>query len=338
MKPLAGYDVCKSFIAVHSPDGSQTNYQMKLTIIRGAGVSSAGTLYLDNKSTNWPNDIRFTKVDGVTLLDFWREESDATDGTWWIEVDSIPDPDDFTGYVHIGDADAADASNGDNTFLFHDHFPGEALDTTTKWVVENGTPTVASSICTLKEEGGVHEIIYTKPTDFPTNRAMRVCLKSKHFDVGTYYESIEWTDAVHIGHVLHFAHPTGGYQGTVRTYDGGEGVVYDITNWVADTYSIVDIIRNGSTNVKWIFGDTEVFTSTTHLADTYSGHLRYIAYAANNAELDIDWILVRVCTLNPPTWGAWGEWETDGGGAAPTRNKLLSFSREPLKRMVFHKR
>lgn len=65
-----------------SVDGELTNYQLQITIVKGSGSNSGSAIYLDDDAKNWPDDIRFTSSDGTTLIDFWREESDATD--WYL--------------------------------------------------------------------------------------------------------------------------------------------------------------------------------------------------------------------------------------------------------------
>ena len=98
------------------------NGQVVITCVTADFLTAdyAGVTYLENHCLNWPTDILFTLSDGTTTAgaDFWGEESDATDGTWWLEADSIPaHPDDFHGYVYYGKADEADASSGANTFI-----------------------------------------------------------------------------------------------------------------------------------------------------------------------------------------------------------------------------
>ena len=305
MNPLTGYNYCKSFTIVHSPDGSQTNYQMKLTIIKGAGVSSAGTLYLDNKSTNWPNDIRFTKSDGTTLLDFWREESDATDGTWWIEVDSIPDPTDFAGYVHVGNAVATDASDGDTTFPFFDDFPGVALDGT-KWDIIFGVPVVASSVVTMLRAGGVDCGIKSKYTS-GVNYATRQLFKSVHALGDIYDEYIGFYD-VSNSYGIAGMPSNSSISNTFYSYDGGISGVIPMSGWIANTFQIVEIRRNSTTDAS-IIVDGSSATVNTHISNTITAQILYQGSATNGAEVACDWSLFRKYTANEPSFGAWGTWE-----------------------------
>lgn len=110
-----------------SVDGELTNYQLQITIVKGSGSNSGSAIYLDDDAKNWPDDIRFTSSDGTTLIDFWREESDATDGTWWVEVPTVPASGGTMVYCYYGKSDASDASDGASTFEIFTDFPGDDL-------------------------------------------------------------------------------------------------------------------------------------------------------------------------------------------------------------------
>lgn len=130
MSWLAGYGYRKAITINGSIDGAQANYQMMLAIVKGSHLS-------------WPYDVRFTKSDGVTLLDFWREEYDATDGTWWVEFDTIPiAPGTATFYMYYGKVSDTDASSGVTVFPFFDHFDSDL----SKWIE---CQAMSSSGCSL---------------------------------------------------------------------------------------------------------------------------------------------------------------------------------------------
>jgi len=119
-----------------------SSYVKKLTIVKGSGSDAAGTIYLGDKALNWPNDIRFTKADGVTLLDFYRFESDATDGTWYVELADIGESEtDF--YIYYGKTSDSDASSGPNTWSHWDNFETNDFSRWTaagpRWSVITGT-------------------------------------------------------------------------------------------------------------------------------------------------------------------------------------------------------
>jgi len=119
---VADYAYRKTITIPHTDVGAQTDYQIRFNIVKGNGSDPGCTAYLNGGALDWPDDVRFTKADGTTLLDFWIEEYDATDGTWWVEFDAIPaHPDDGLFYMYWGKAGEASASNGDNTFAYFDY-------------------------------------------------------------------------------------------------------------------------------------------------------------------------------------------------------------------------
>jgi len=77
---LTGYGY-RQKVPLKRVDGAVTDYQMLLTVNKGTGDSSGAAIYLKNHALSWgstvPNDLRFTKADGTTLLNYWIESSDA---------------------------------------------------------------------------------------------------------------------------------------------------------------------------------------------------------------------------------------------------------------------
>ena len=100
---LAGYTYRKA-ITLNRASGAVTNYQMKLLVGESAGATGED-VDCNNHCNPGFNDIRFTKADGVTLLDFWFETSSGDSpnclGTFWIKFDSIGTGD-TTFYMYYG--------------------------------------------------------------------------------------------------------------------------------------------------------------------------------------------------------------------------------------------
>lgn len=74
MSWLTGWTYRKS-ISISRPSGAVTNYQMKLNLRRASGNDTVSEGYLGQKPLENLYDIRFTKANGETLLDCWREFS-----------------------------------------------------------------------------------------------------------------------------------------------------------------------------------------------------------------------------------------------------------------------
>jgi len=121
---LTGYNYRKQITIKGSSAGVQTNYQMKLNVHKGSGSDSGDDVYLGGSCRNDFNDIRFTKSDGETKLDYWRESYVSGDyAIFWIEFDSIPaDPDSVNFYIYYDNSDASSESSGGDAFLFFDDF------------------------------------------------------------------------------------------------------------------------------------------------------------------------------------------------------------------------
>jgi len=132
---LSGWQYRKSHEIQGSTASAVTNYQIRITVHYGSGTDSGEHVYLNGKCRSDFGDIRFTKSDGVTVLDYWLEEYTSGDkATFWVEVPSIPaSPDTTTIYIYYGNPTATTTSNGKATFLFFDDFDGGRLD----WSVES---------------------------------------------------------------------------------------------------------------------------------------------------------------------------------------------------------
>ena len=117
---LKGWKYRKALVVVTgSGEGALTNYPMMVTVHADFGDDTTGTIYLnENGSSSSFDDIRFTSSDGVTVLDYWREDYTSDDQAFfWVKIPSIPaDPDTETIYMYYGNSTASYIGNGYNTF------------------------------------------------------------------------------------------------------------------------------------------------------------------------------------------------------------------------------
>lgn len=120
-------------------------YQLRLYVGRSTGY---GNVNCNGHCLATFADLRFTKGDQVTELDYWIESVVSTSGQEtcyvWVETDGVTPI-----YMYYGNSSAGTTSNGVNTFQFFDDFLGSTLDLA-KWTVPFGTsPTVGSSVCNI---------------------------------------------------------------------------------------------------------------------------------------------------------------------------------------------
>src|SRR3990167_101115 len=74
-----------------STAGAQIDYQLKLTIYKGAGIDTDNTIYLGGYVNDDFSDLRFTSSDETTLLPYYIESYiSGVSAIVWIKIDSIP--------------------------------------------------------------------------------------------------------------------------------------------------------------------------------------------------------------------------------------------------------
>jgi len=124
---LPGYGYRKQITINGTTAGAQTNYQMKLTVYKGSGTDSTTTptVYLNNHCQDDFDDIRFTKMDSSTSLDYWIEATSTATATVWIEFDSLPASTSTNFYIYYGNSGASSASNRYSTFPYPLNFSFE---------------------------------------------------------------------------------------------------------------------------------------------------------------------------------------------------------------------
>jgi uncharacterized repeat protein (TIGR01451 family) len=117
-----------------------------------------------NQADNNGWDMRFTKSDGTTLIDYWIESWDSTKplAYIWVEVPLLKVGNN-TIYLYYNNLGASDNSNGTVTFDFFDdkwcQFPGSGCSITEpQWNVLDGAPTVSNGNLVLIDNSGISTI------------------------------------------------------------------------------------------------------------------------------------------------------------------------------------
>lgn len=129
-----------------------TNFQTKVVVTYDADMKADFS------------DLRFTSVDGGTLLDHWLEsKTDSTTATFWVEIPTLTASSATTIYMYYGNAAVTTASSGANTFLFFDDFSGSSLNA--QWTSSTGTATVSGGELTLGASSGIFASGYAIPND-----------------------------------------------------------------------------------------------------------------------------------------------------------------------------
>ncbi|MCZ7385665.1 MAG: DUF2341 domain-containing protein [Candidatus Methanoperedens sp.] len=303
---LSGWDHRKLKTITGTTAGAQTNYQMKLTVYKGSGTDSPGVVYLGGNVRDDFGDLRFTKSDGVTLLDYWIESyTSGVSAVVWVEVDSIPaSPDTANIYLHYGNPSATSTSDGTATFNFFDHFDGSSLDSG-KWVIN-----LPSEIST-SQSGGILTITGTGSWGSTEAQVYSTA------DVSKSYTSmvIRWNPGNSIyglvGGSGWDANGLNGYwlytsawirkdstfytgQGTSSTYSG------DTIPTPPSAYQITEIQRNSPTNTKYLSNGSLIDTKTTYVPNQ-DMRLAFSPYQPGKT-IYVDWAAVRKFVSPEPAW------------------------------------
>jgi hypothetical protein len=156
----------------------------------GENIDNGENVFLNEKCRSDFGDVRFTRSDGATLLDYWMEEKvDGGYAIFWVEVADNLSTNPATIYVYYGKSDASTTSNGANTFVDFDDFEDGSI---TGW-------TAGSSIGNWEESSGLLKRVGTTAEDGifrnslqPTNLAVETEMRiNSNYWAGIIYRSNE---------------------------------------------------------------------------------------------------------------------------------------------------
>lgn len=163
---LTGWDYRKSHTIIHS-SGAGTNYQIKFRVNFGSGTDYGWDVYLNSHSQTDFSDVRFTRSDGNTELDYFREKHTASDFAWfWVEIAADLSSSDVTIYIYWGKSGTLTTSNIKNTMCWGSDFEDGNLndwDTKTGWSLGGSDPiqyTWYAQATTVDRLGKEHNIEY----------------------------------------------------------------------------------------------------------------------------------------------------------------------------------
>ena len=261
-------------------------------------------------------DIRFTRSDGVSLLNYWMEEKvDDRYAIFWVKIADDLSTSPATIYIYYGNPTATTTSNGDNTFLFFDDFYGSTYDSN-KWQVV-GLPTIAIGNGELKIQrdsySGSWSVHGLRSKTFQADeKRLIVKMKTPSAPSGCnvradmdYYSVSRYDKVV-------FEDSSRNIYLTSVDMGGAESNLKLASNALADTYYTFYLTRWGSSHLKaWINGDY-AGQITSHINDgsTYIG-LFIEEWRSHSTIIGVyDWIAVAKYVYPEPSHGTWGSEET----------------------------
>ena len=332
---LTGWTYRKS-ITLSRASGAVTNYQMKLLLGESAGATGedvdCGGLCLSTF-----NDIRFTKADGTTLLDYWIESLSGTTpnqlATIWIEFDSIGTGA-TTFYMYYGKADASAVSNGTNTFLFFDDFEwganGDNINTSgggVTWTALQG----AADISTAKAYTGTRSARFNGAATYPSYKATYSLAENILISMRFYKETLaDIAPNLLLGSSSKFANVYVDSAEVVMTSGGSAGISCTADIWQQLEMYAFDLTAN--THSIRLNGTTVVTGRAVAVSGSYN-YLR-ILNAETNAGREVwyDHIYIRNWRSTEPAFGSWNSQELVPQFIKPNRPNISWFSRALVRR------
>jgi hypothetical protein len=305
---LTGWSYRKSHV-INPASGAGTNYQVRIVAHYGSGTDSGEDVYLNGKCRTDFGDIRFTRSDGVSLLDYWMESKvDGDYAVFWVEVADDLSTNPVTIYVYYGNSSATSISNGDNTFIFFDDFPGTTLDTN-KWVVRQGDVTVENGYLHLAGTSGTRGVI-DGLVSFSINKALHV-KGHANGSISSYNHfcamraSNDWNNRA------------GDMYGASGTADA---ISYE--TWSAGNYTQTRNIAVSSLasehiyKITWKAGESKGYQDdvliVVHTTNVPTVDMVVVFQEGTVAGQDfyVDWVFVRKWVDPEPSHGSWGSEET----------------------------
>lgn len=297
---LTGWEYRRSVTASRS-SGAVTNYAMKVAVGESSGASGYDVHCAGHCRSDFA-DLRFTKADETTLLDYWIESVSGTSpnqtATVWVELDSIGTSA-TTFYLYYGKSDASSAANGDNTFLFFDDFSGSYPGS--KWSGDTSKGSVSGGILTFTNAASGEGRIYSAAQSGDIAFRSRAKLGASNYAcLGLALADISQFIIVN-------------YNSAKPNYSDFQRTAGTISNDALGfgSYQIYDIMRttSGTPTIRGFKNGVQLGSDTTSSVPTNDFPAMVRHY--NPGTVEVDWILIRPYKIPEPSWGSWGSEETN---------------------------
>jgi hypothetical protein len=306
---LFGWRYRKSHV-INPASGAGTNYQIRIVVHYGSGIDSGQDVYLNGKCKTDFGDIRFTRADGITLLDYFMESCSVGDNAvFWVEVADDLSSNPVTIYIYYGNPSVATTSSGANTFLFFDDFNDLAnWDTLTQ---NGGIVSVENSQLKLyaPQASAVYADVKTKNLQGTYKRLlMKIQFPSGIsyvWKIGGFGDAIRLpSNAVRIGY----------WETTfnLNTMSGGTYTLQSVT--APDTAYHVYLIAWSSDRARFFRDGTQLGSDITTNVPSVSCYIMFnletSSAPSSTQTIYIDWVAVMNYVYPEPSHGSWGLEET----------------------------
>lgn len=286
--------------------GSLADYPVRLVLHFGPGTSEGENVYLNYSCRDDFGDVRFTGLDGETLLSYWFQEvTPQARAVAWINFSQIQESD--TGfYIYYGNLDATSASDGHSTFMIYNdgssmegclEYPVSYYDFDWKVVQHGGNKVLR---CTSVDSGGWSNLYYHLPMASDTYVAecrtrIQEGSTGKNYQTGIGY-SVDNPMAKWLDHVDYDCWQLRDREGDTLSEPDH---TFDASRW-----HTLSFVKDGKLWQLYVDGDLKV----TRHAGTETQYIgMYANLPSKNLWVEFDDFRVRPYCSPEPAFGKWGE-------------------------------
>lgn len=328
---LSGWGYRKDQTITGSTAGAQTDYQMKMTVHKGSGTDNTTDVFCGGNCRDDFWDIRWTKDDGTTMMDYWIETLVSGEyAEFWIEIPSVPaSPSTVDVYVYYGNATAGSAENGRATFVvWDDYSPSDEqwteVDPNNRFLIDrDGDERLeitglqcneTAYICMEKDYSGDFEFRFTLNFSFTTNNAGFVVAgladsadHARAWDNSLASETLSQNSTTANLRVIRYTN--GGQALAEGAYVSYDTTYYSSLRRTGDTLQLFVYTDKARTNIVSGFP-----TQVTSLTTSPTSYIYTVASVNTGNTFTISgWLddhYLRNYASPEPAWGSWGEEET----------------------------
>jgi len=297
--------------------GNHTDYMSSVWKI-GLAYNSEN-VYLNNKSKADFGDIRFTNSSGTALLDYWMEsKNDSNNAVFWVEIANNLSSQNQQIYIYYGNGGATNVSNGTNTFVFFDDFPGSSLNP--QWA-SNQSVTVSGGQAHFTAESdtnaGSESYTITSQT-FPINKCLEI-----------YFKPLSTTTRNRMGWTVDRTTFGSGAWNLIGTQFYTNDYVYTNTNNGSAAPIQVTRATYPATwqklSIKWFPGNVTYCKDRISL---WGGQSSQVPSGSDmkilmRDKMDVDWIFVRNAINLEPNGLEWGSETSIKSNPSPCGSMLM---------------
>jgi len=104
----------RKYHAINGSTGAGIDYVIPIIVHSGTGTDSGNLVNLPSNHWTTSDPVRFTRSDGIAVLDYWKEKVSGNDAYYWVKIrDNLND--DVGIYLYYGNSSAPSLSEGESS-------------------------------------------------------------------------------------------------------------------------------------------------------------------------------------------------------------------------------